>query len=106
MGESGRAGERVSGRADAGPMASPGVPSGASSTARPLTRSPASSVSAVAVLGAGSWGTSLAWLLGRKAPAVTLWCRDAVRAAEIQAARCNPRYLPGVTLPDTVRVLA
>jgi glycerol-3-phosphate dehydrogenase (NAD(P)+) len=60
----------------------------------------------IAVLGAGSWGTALAWLLGRTGATVALWCRESARAAEMQAARLNARYLPGTALPDTVSVTA
>lgn len=59
---------------------------------------------AIAVLGAGSWGTALAWLLGDKGEPVRLWCRDAARAAEIRAAGENTLYLPGLPLPASVEV--
>ena len=54
----------------------------------------------IAVLGAGSWGTSLAWLLGGKGLAVRLWCRAPEQAAQIAASRENARYLPGLALPE------
>ncbi|MEN9784840.1 MAG: hypothetical protein RLZZ299_104 [Pseudomonadota bacterium] len=57
-----------------------------------------------AVIGAGSWGTALAMQLGRNGHAVTLWDRDAARAAAMQESRENARYLPGLRLPDTVTV--
>lgn len=60
----------------------------------------------VAVIGAGSWGTALAFLLGEKGLSVALWARGAESAAAIDADRCNRRYLPDVTLPETVRVTA
>jgi glycerol-3-phosphate dehydrogenase (NAD(P)+) len=56
------------------------------------------------VLGAGSWGTALAWLLGEQRRRVRLWCRDAERAIAIQKGRVNDRYLPGVELPPAVTV--
>ncbi len=60
----------------------------------------------IAVLGAGAWGTALA-LQGLRAGAdVTLWARDAARAAEMAAARENARYLPGIPLPPALRVTA
>jgi glycerol-3-phosphate dehydrogenase (NAD(P)+) len=58
----------------------------------------------VAVLGAGSWGTALAMHLGRGGVPVRLWARDPGLAASICAARENPRYLPGLSLPDGVGV--
>jgi glycerol-3-phosphate dehydrogenase (NAD(P)+) len=58
------------------------------------------------VLGAGSWGTALAWLLGVIGRPVRLWCRDDRLAERMQADRVNARYLPDVTLPPPVTVLA
>ncbi|RMH93169.1 NAD(P)-dependent glycerol-3-phosphate dehydrogenase [Lysobacter pythonis] len=57
----------------------------------------------VAVLGAGSWGTALATLLARKGHAVTLWGRDEAIAAAIDGRHENPRYLPGIALPENLR---
>ncbi|RYG70115.1 hypothetical protein EON80_08510, partial [bacterium] len=54
----------------------------------------------VAVLGAGSWGTSLAHLALGRAREVRLWSRDAGFAAQLNAAGENERYLPGVSLRD------
>ena len=56
----------------------------------------------VAVLGAGSWGTALAALLARQGHAVTLWGRDAAVAEAINTRHENPRYLPGLALPDAL----
>lgn len=60
-------------------------------------------MSAVAILGAGSWGTALAAHLGRVGHDVRLWARDGDLADEIQRTRMNPSYLPGITLPDSVQ---
>lgn len=60
----------------------------------------------VAVLGAGSWGTALAIHLGRVGVPVRLWARDPALAQAMRAARENPRYLPGLVLPDAVTVTA
>jgi glycerol-3-phosphate dehydrogenase (NAD(P)+) len=59
----------------------------------------------VAVLGAGAWGTAVACALAPR-HAVTLWARDAVQAAAINAARANARYLPGHPLPAALTVSA
>ena len=59
----------------------------------------------VAVIGAGAWGTSLAVCLARAGMEVDLGCRTLEQAKQLQASRENPRYLPGVTIPDSVRVL-
>jgi glycerol-3-phosphate dehydrogenase (NAD(P)+) len=63
-------------------------------------------MSRIAILGAGAWGTALAIQAARAGRTVTLWARDASRAAEIGAARENRRYLPGVPLPEAVVVTA
>jgi len=63
---------------------------------------------AIAVLGAGAWGTALAVHLARAAPhlPVVLWARDAAQARAISAARENVRYLAGVALPDSISITA
>jgi glycerol-3-phosphate dehydrogenase len=57
-----------------------------------------------AVLGAGSWGTGLAIALARAGVEVDLGCRTAEQATTLGAGRVNDRYLPGVELPENVRV--
>jgi len=52
----------------------------------------------VAVIGAGSWGTAVAALVGATHPA-SLWVRSPQRAAAIETSRENATYLPGVGLP-------
>ncbi len=54
------------------------------------------------VLGAGSWGTALATVLAERGMAVQLWCRDAAHAAQMASERQNQRYLPGVTLAQSI----
>jgi glycerol-3-phosphate dehydrogenase (NAD(P)+) len=56
----------------------------------------------LAVLGAGSWGTALAALATRSGHEVVLWGRDAEAIAAIDARQQNPRYLPGIALPETL----
>ena len=58
-----------------------------------------------AVIGAGSWGTAVAVLLARGGLEVQLAARSAAHVAEIEEAGENRRYLEGVRLPDSVRVL-
>jgi glycerol-3-phosphate dehydrogenase (NAD(P)+) len=57
-----------------------------------------------AVIGAGSWGTSVAVMLARAGLEVDLGARTREQAEEIAAARANERYLPGVALPAGVTV--
>ncbi len=60
--------------------------------------------SPIAVLGAGSWGTALAVQLARSGQPVSLWGRNTPELRELGAERTNRRYLPGVALPDCVRI--
>ena len=59
----------------------------------------------IAVIGAGAWGTALATLLARAGFEVELGCRTKEQAEAIAETRVNDRYLPGVELPDQLRVL-
>ncbi len=56
----------------------------------------------VAVLGGGSWGTTVASLVTRNAP-VTLWARNPDSVAEINASHTNEKYLPGAVLPEKLQ---
>lgn len=60
----------------------------------------------IAVIGAGSWGTALAKLLGEKHPEVVLWVRSREVAAELAVSRQNPRYLPDAILPANLAITA
>jgi glycerol-3-phosphate dehydrogenase (NAD(P)+) len=60
------------------------------------------SETSVAVIGAGSWGTTVAAIMSEHAP-TTLWGRDAALVAEINDRNENPRYLAGIELPATLR---
>jgi glycerol-3-phosphate dehydrogenase (NAD(P)+) len=53
----------------------------------------------VAVIGAGSWGTAVAGLVGASHP-TTLWVRSPELASSIERTRENDTYLSGVRLPD------
>lgn len=61
-------------------------------------------MSALAVLGGGSWGTALALALAPRFAEVRLWVHDPAKAAEMAATRENTAYLPGFPLPDGVCV--
>ena len=54
------------------------------------------------MLGAGSWGTTVAALVAPRSPTV-LWARSGDVAHEINAEHKNERYLPGVRLPRSLR---
>lgn len=56
----------------------------------------------VAVLGAGSWGTTFGKLLADGGAEVALWARRPELAREITQAQRNSDYLPGVNLPRTL----
>jgi len=58
----------------------------------------------VSVLGGGSWGTAIAELIAHAGHPVTLWVRDRDRAAKMRRSRKNERYLPGLTLPRSIRI--
>ncbi|MEI6638311.1 MAG: NAD(P)H-dependent glycerol-3-phosphate dehydrogenase [Chlorobium sp.] len=58
----------------------------------------------IAVLGAGSWGTTLAVLLAKKGYQVRLWAHRPEFAFMLDAERQNLRYLKGVPFPDTLQV--
>lgn len=57
------------------------------------------------VVGAGSWGTTIACLLAGSG-AITLWARSPELADRLAQDRENARYLPGVRLPPTVEPTA
>ncbi len=61
-------------------------------------------MSAVVVLGAGSWGTTLAVHLAQAGHDVRLWGHDPGELRALAEARENVRFLPGVPLPDAVRI--
>ncbi len=58
----------------------------------------------VAVLGAGSFGTALALVLAGNKLRVTLWGHNACAMERMAEARENKAYLPGVALPEELRL--
>lgn len=58
----------------------------------------------IAVLGAGSWGTTLAVLLARKGHRVRLWAHRPEFALTLRRERENTRYLKGTAFPDSLEV--
>lgn len=67
-------------------------------------------MAALAVLGAGAWGTAIAIALARSGDAlssrhrVALWARDAAQTQAIGTSRRNARYLPEIELPENLLV--
>jgi len=59
---------------------------------------------AIAVLGAGSWGTALAVHLGRLGHTVRLWARDRSLVDDMRTRGANQTYLPDIMLPHGVTV--
>ena len=60
----------------------------------------------IAVLGAGSWGTTLAVLLSQNNHSVSLWAHRPEHAREIESVRENRRLLPGIPIPTAVDITA
>ena len=58
--------------------------------------------SKVLVIGDGGWGTTLALVLARNGAEVCLWSAFPEQAEELAEHRENKRFLPGVSLPETI----
>lgn len=61
-------------------------------------------MSYIAVIGAGSWGTTLAHLLAGKGFDIALWVYEKDLAEEMRETRINSVYLPGIVLPDNIHI--
>jgi glycerol-3-phosphate dehydrogenase (NAD(P)+) len=57
----------------------------------------------IGVIGAGSWGTTLADLLAKKGHEVTLWAYEADLVREMSETRINSIFLNGITLSPRLR---
>lgn len=60
----------------------------------------------IAILGAGSWGTSLAILAARNGSRTLLWGHNPEHVAVLTNERQNPHYLPGFSFPENLKVTA
>ena len=58
----------------------------------------------VGILGAGSWGTALAFLLHKNGHDVTVWSIDKAEVAMLQKEREHKSKLPGVRLPEEIQI--
>ncbi|HKQ57913.1 MAG TPA: NAD(P)H-dependent glycerol-3-phosphate dehydrogenase [Candidatus Eisenbacteria bacterium] len=61
-------------------------------------------MSSVTVLGAGSWGTTLAVHLSGLGHRVALWDVDQAHLGLLEAQRENRKFLAGIVLPDGIKV--
>ncbi len=61
-------------------------------------------VSKVSIIGAGSWGTSVAVIIAENHPEVkvSLWAFEKEVVSSVNSRRINERFLPGVVLPDNI----
>jgi glycerol-3-phosphate dehydrogenase (NAD(P)+) len=57
----------------------------------------------IGVIGAGSWGTTIANLLALKGYDVNLWVYEADLCQRMKENRVNDLYLPGITLSEKIR---
>lgn len=58
----------------------------------------------IGVIGAGSWGTTLADMLAKKGHRVILWAYEKELVSEMQTSRENSIYLPGIRLAENLSV--
>jgi glycerol-3-phosphate dehydrogenase (NAD(P)+) len=58
----------------------------------------------IAIVGAGSWGTALAFVLAHKGLTVNLWVYEPELIQEIRSTRINSIYLPDIILPESINV--
>lgn len=57
----------------------------------------------IGIIGAGGWGTALAFLLSQNNHEVILWDRDYAVVEEINRHHTNNDYLPGFIIPNSIR---
>lgn len=57
----------------------------------------------VTVIGSGSWGTALAVMLAENGHEVVIWSRRQDAVEELLQERKNEKYLPGVTIPESIQ---
>jgi glycerol-3-phosphate dehydrogenase (NAD(P)+) len=57
------------------------------------------------VLGAGAWGTAVAKVIADKGKDVVVWSRENETRDDINLRHQNSRFLPGVTLPETLHAV-
>lgn len=55
------------------------------------------------IIGAGNWGTTIAALLSQKSECISQFVRNPEQRSLMTLARENTRYLPGITLPQSLK---
>lgn len=68
-----------------------------------MTANQSSSNSRISVLGAGSWGTALALLIGRNQNQTFLWGRDPQKMLMMSESGENSYFLPGARFPNSLQ---
>lgn len=58
----------------------------------------------IAVIGAGAWGTVIAFLLAKNGHDVHVWARREAQASAMQQQRVNRDYLPDLILPENIQI--
>jgi len=61
-------------------------------------------MSKVGIIGAGAWGTTLSLLLAEKGHEVILWVYEKELVPEIIKYRENKKFLPGFSLPESIKI--
>ena len=57
----------------------------------------------ITVIGAGSWGTAIAFVLAENGHDCLLWARRSEQSEEITDKHTNHAYLPGIVLPENLQ---
>lgn len=58
----------------------------------------------ISIIGAGSWGTAVAVLLGKKGCNVKQWVRRPEQCQQIKETKENITYLPGIVIPSNIDI--
>ena len=58
----------------------------------------------IAMIGAGGWGTAMMISLAGRHKDLVLYCRKPETAEKLNRERENKEYLPGVHLPEVIRI--
>jgi glycerol-3-phosphate dehydrogenase (NAD(P)+) len=58
----------------------------------------------ISILGAGSWGTAIATAAAERGLDVSMWSRNSEHINEIESLKENKKYLPGVILPESIKL--